>query len=319
MDRSACSAAVPRAPPPRRRKWTPAPAWQSSEQLAFEKEALGFYFSSHPLMELQDEWRRVVSTTSRELAECQGGESVTVGGIVTQHRSQLTRKGDRMAFLTIEDLHGSFDVTVFPDVYRESASACESDAPLVVRGKVENDGNAGRLLAQRIVPLKDAADLGDFRNLTLTLAADVEPAMLLKVRDLLTQAPGACGVMLALRFRRRRPHEPARRGPVQRDAVHEPAGSARRHAGGEQCSIGLRAPAWRGVIDGLPGSFSDVASRLGELVLPIASLASWGGLALCSIVVLGLLLERSGGPASPGASSRQLFWNRFGVTGTRGT
>ena len=177
-----------------------APAWQSSEQLTFEKEALGFYFSSHPLMEVQDEWRRLVTTTSRELLEYQGGESVTVGGIVTQHRTQLTRKGDRMAFLTIEDLHGSFDVTVFPDAYRESAGACESDAPLVVRGKVENDGNAGRLLAQRIVPLKDAAHLGDFRHLTLTLAADVEPAMLLKVRDLLTQAPGACGVMLALRF-----------------------------------------------------------------------------------------------------------------------
>ena len=48
-----------------------------------------------------------------------------------------------------------------------------------------------------------------------------------------------------------------------------------------------------GIIDGLPVSFSDIASQLGGLVLPVASLASWGGLALCSIVVLGLLLERS--------------------------
>ena len=76
------------------------PAWQSSEQLTYEKEALGFYFSSHPLMEVQDEWRRVVGTTSRELPDCHGGESVTVGGIVTQHRSQLTKKGGS---------HGLFD------------------------------------------------------------------------------------------------------------------------------------------------------------------------------------------------------------------
>ena len=177
-----------------------APAWESGEQLAFEKEALGFYFSSHPLTELQGVWRRVVSTTSRELQEYQGGESVTVGGIVTQHRSQLTKKGDRMAFLTIEDLHGSFEVTVFPDLYRESAGACESDAPVIVRGKVESDGNSGRLVAQRIAPLKDAADLGDFRHLTLTLAGDLETDMLLKVRDRLAQAPGTCGVMLSLRF-----------------------------------------------------------------------------------------------------------------------
>ena len=177
-----------------------APAWQNSEQLTYEKEALGFYFSSHPLTEVQDEWRRVVSTTSRELQDCRGGESVTVGGIVTQHRSQLTKKGDRMAFLTIEDLHGSFEVTVFPDVYRESIGACESDAPLVVRGKVENDGNAGRLVAQRIVALKDAAKLGEFKRLTLTLAGDLEQETLLKVRSLLTQVPGTCNVILSLRF-----------------------------------------------------------------------------------------------------------------------
>ena len=176
------------------------PAWQSSEQLTYEREALGFYFSSHPLMEVQDEWRRVVSTTSRELLEYHGGESVTVGGIVTQHRSQLTKKGDRMAFVTIEDLHGSFEVTVFPEVYRESIGACESDAPLIVWGKVENDSNAGRLVAQRIVPLKDAAELGEFKRLTLTLAGDLEQDILLKVRSLLTQAPGSCNVMLSVRF-----------------------------------------------------------------------------------------------------------------------
>lgn len=177
-----------------------APAWQSSEQLAYEKEALGFYFSSHPLTEMKDEWRRVVSTTSRELPDCQGGESVTVGGIVTQHRSQLTKKGDRMAFLTLEDLHGNFEVTVFPDVYRESIDACESDAPLIVWGKVESDSNVGRLVARRIAPLRDADRLGEFKRLTLTLSGDLEQVTLLNVRNLLSQAPGSCGVMLSLRF-----------------------------------------------------------------------------------------------------------------------
>ena len=176
-----------------------APPWRSSEQLTCEKEALGFYFSSHPLMALQDEWRRLVSTTSRELADCRGGQSVTVGGIVTQHRSQLTKKGDRMAFLTIEDLHGSFEVTVFPDVYRDCINACESDAPLIVRGKVEGDSD-GRLIAQRIVPLEDAATLGEFKRLTLTLPCHLEHQTLQQVRDLLQRTPGTCDVMLALRF-----------------------------------------------------------------------------------------------------------------------
>ena len=105
-----------------------------------------------------------------------------------------------MAFLTIEDLHGSFEVTVFPDVYRESIGACESEAPLIVWGKVETDSNAGRLIAQRIVPLRDVEKLGEFRHLKLTLAGDLKQDILLKVRDILTQAPGTCDVMLSLRF-----------------------------------------------------------------------------------------------------------------------
>ena len=53
------------------------------------------------------------------------------------------------------------------------------------------------------------------------------------------------------------------------------------------------------VIDALPVSFSSVASQLGEVVLPVASLASWGGLTLCSVVVLGLFLERRRRSAPP--------------------
>jgi biopolymer transport protein ExbB len=55
----------------------------------------------------------------------------------------------------------------------------------------------------------------------------------------------------------------------------------------------LKGAGLDGITDGLPVSFSDIAGQLGEAVLPIASLASWGGLVLCSVVVLGLLLERS--------------------------
>ena len=55
----------------------------------------------------------------------------------------------------------------------------------------------------------------------------------------------------------------------------------------------LRNAGLEGAVAWLPGSFSEAAGQLGDWVLPIASLASWGGLMLCSVVVLGLLLERS--------------------------
>src|SRR5438132_275305 len=172
------------------------------EQLAYEKEALGFYISSHPLMAVQQQMRRLVTATSQSLAECQGEPTVTLGGLITQHRAQLTKNGDRMAFLTLEDLYGSLEVIVFPDTYRQSVTACESDEPVVVWGKakVEGEGGETRILAQRILLLKDALALGEFRRLMLVVAPQHDRTTLLHVHDLLAQAPGTCQVVLALQF-----------------------------------------------------------------------------------------------------------------------
>jgi DNA polymerase-3 subunit alpha len=180
----------------------PVTAWSDSEQLAYEKEALGFYISSHPLMAVQQQMRRLVTATSQSLADCQGEQTVTIGGLITQHRAQLTKNGDRMAFLTLEDLYGSLEVIVFPDTYRQSVSACESEEPVVVWGKAKAEGEAGeiRILAQRILLLKDAMALGEFRRLTLVVAPPHDCSTLLHVHDLLAQAPGTCQVVLALQF-----------------------------------------------------------------------------------------------------------------------
>jgi DNA polymerase-3 subunit alpha len=120
--------------------------------------------------------------------------------MITQQRTQLTKNGDRMAFLTFEDLYGSFEVIVFPETYRRSLPWCESDEPLLVWGKVEGDGSDGRIIAQRLLPLQEAAALCEFRRLTLLLSPEFDRAALLQVRKLLADTPGDCSVVLALRF-----------------------------------------------------------------------------------------------------------------------
>jgi DNA polymerase-3 subunit alpha len=176
------------------------PEWSESERLTYEKEALGFYISSHPLLAAQQELRRLITVTSQELTDYHGEPTVTLGGIVTQHRAQLTKNGDRMAFLTLEDLHGSFEVIAFPEVYRQSITYCESEEPLIIWGKVEGDGSEGRLIAQRILPLKDAIALGEFQRLTLNVSPGLERVALLHLRDLLAASPGTCNVVLAVHF-----------------------------------------------------------------------------------------------------------------------
>ena len=127
---------------------------------------------------------------------------VTLGGVITQHRSQLTKNGDRMAFLTLEDLYGSLEVIVFPETYRQSVTACESEEPVVVWGKakIESEGGEPRVIAQRVLFLKDALALGEFRRLTLSVSPQHDRTTLLQVCDLLGNAPGTCNVVLALQF-----------------------------------------------------------------------------------------------------------------------
>jgi DNA polymerase-3 subunit alpha len=176
------------------------PEWSESERLAHEKEALGFYISSHPLMAVRQPLRRLTNATSQSLADCTSDQTVTMGGMITQRRMQLTKNGDRMAFLTLEDLYGSFEVIVFPETYRRSMPWCESDEPLLVWGKVEGESSDSRIIAQRLLPLTEAEALGEFRRLTLTVVPDLERAVLLQTRDLLAASPGDCAVMLALEF-----------------------------------------------------------------------------------------------------------------------
>jgi DNA polymerase-3 subunit alpha len=132
--------------------------------------------------------------------DCGRDQLATVGGIVTQQRTQLTKSGERMAFLTLEDLYGSIEIIVFPETYRRSIQWCEGDAPLLVWGKVEGDGSEGRIIAQRILPLNEAEALHDFRRLTLAMPPKLDRAALTQLRDLLVASPGNCTVLLALEF-----------------------------------------------------------------------------------------------------------------------
>ncbi|MEE8304184.1 MAG: OB-fold nucleic acid binding domain-containing protein, partial [Candidatus Tectomicrobia bacterium] len=176
------------------------PEWEENERLAYEKEALGFYISSHPLIAVQHQLRRLTTATSQSIADGHGERTVTVGGMITQQRTQLTKKGDRMAFLTLEDLYGSTEIIVFPETYRRSQPWCESEVPLLIWGKVESDSNEGRIIAQRILPLDEAEALGEFRQLTLAVPPELERSVLHQIRDCLATSPGDCHVVLALKF-----------------------------------------------------------------------------------------------------------------------
>ena len=106
------------------------PEWEDDQKLAFEKDSLGFYLTSHPLQPYRREMQRLGLTTLEEVADLQKGQ-VKIGILVTGLKEFITRKGDKMAFLQVEDLTGHAEVTVFPKVYTTVAEYLQRERPLL--------------------------------------------------------------------------------------------------------------------------------------------------------------------------------------------
>ena len=128
-----------------------APAWSDIQQLAGEKEALGLYMSGHPLDRFAEDLK---TFGARRVADLITSEAdVWVGGIVSGLRPLKTKKGDRMAVFMLDDVAGNVEVVVFPETFSKHGLAIESDAMLLVRGKLEKDEESARIVATELMPI----------------------------------------------------------------------------------------------------------------------------------------------------------------------
>jgi DNA polymerase-3 subunit alpha len=148
--------------------------WTESEQLAYEKETLGLYWSGHPVDRYAAALREFGAKSIGELAEVQptaprdngwgptGPKPIeadtSIGGIVAACRQLKTRKGDRMAVFTLEDAQGGVEVIAFPETYQRSASFIETGTMVLVRGKLERDDETVRILASEVVPIESVRE-----------------------------------------------------------------------------------------------------------------------------------------------------------------
>jgi DNA polymerase III subunit alpha len=143
--------------------------WTETEQLGFEKETLGLYWSGHPADRYAADLKDFGARTTVELADLPiaapppdawgaGGRKplepdTSIGGIVAACRQLKTKKGDRMAVFTLEDAQGGVEVIVFPETYQRSAALIDTGTLVLVRGKLERDEETARILATEIVAL----------------------------------------------------------------------------------------------------------------------------------------------------------------------
>ncbi len=142
--------------------------WTESEQLAFEKETLGLYWSGHPVDRYAEALKEYGAKSIGDLAEAQatardngwgpGGPKpiepdTAIGGIVATLRPLKTKKGDRMAVFTLEDAAGTVEIVVFPETFGRCGQFVEVGQLVLVRGKLERDEETTRILASEIAPI----------------------------------------------------------------------------------------------------------------------------------------------------------------------
>ena len=111
------------------------------EKLRLEKELLGLYLSDHPLRRISKELAERSDTQAVEVTSALQDTEVRVAGLVREMRRVVTRKGQIMAYATLEDLTGSVDVVLFPRIFEQVRLLFEPDKVVVVLGKV--DARAG--------------------------------------------------------------------------------------------------------------------------------------------------------------------------------
>jgi DNA polymerase-3 subunit alpha len=111
------------------------------DKLRLEKELLGLYLSDHPLRRISAELAKLSDTQAVEVTSALQDTEVRVAGLVREVRRVVTRKGQIMAYASLEDLTGTVDVVLFPRIFEQVRLLFEPDKVLVVQGKV--DARAG--------------------------------------------------------------------------------------------------------------------------------------------------------------------------------
>jgi DNA polymerase-3 subunit alpha len=140
------------------------PQIEHRQLLDWEKELIGVYLSEHPLQKTLAHVPNIVNATTADLDAAWHTKAVTMAGIISTLRPHTTRKGDPMAFASLEDLEGKVDLIFFPRTWKQCRDQVNVDQILVVRGKVKAESDTPTIIVNSVDT-----------NLTIARDADAAP------------------------------------------------------------------------------------------------------------------------------------------------
>ena len=130
--------------------------WPTITRLKHEHEAIGFYFSAHPVDAYGNKLDRLGITGAGALTELlaeKGATEVRLAGVVLAKQERRSSRGGRFAFVQMSDPSGQFEVALFAEVLSAYRELLDSGIPLLVAADARLEGDAMRLTARSLSPL----------------------------------------------------------------------------------------------------------------------------------------------------------------------
>jgi DNA polymerase-3 subunit alpha len=175
----------------------PAPAaWDPKERLRYEKEALGFYVTGHPLDKYERELRRLKHLSTAELATVPDGSVVTLAGVIQGVKLRNNKSGKRYAVCTLEDREGTVEAIAWPETYRRYEALLHGDEPVVARGKLDLDEERAQVILDELRALNTAL-VEAVREVHISACRrQIETTTLERLREAMQQSSGRALVYL---------------------------------------------------------------------------------------------------------------------------
>jgi DNA polymerase-3 subunit alpha len=173
--------------------------WNPLEMQTQEKEALGFFFSTHPLETYRLEVNSFSQLPFSELERASDAQIIRLAGYISNLRTLPDKKGRQMAFVTLNDFSGSVEALFFADTYEKYGSALVKDASLVITGRCSTRENeAVKIIADETITL-DTARSKLTTGLEITLDRDrIGVEIVSHIERLCGQYPGSVPLFLRL-------------------------------------------------------------------------------------------------------------------------
>ncbi|MCX6559686.1 MAG: DNA polymerase III subunit alpha, partial [Candidatus Aminicenantes bacterium] len=173
--------------------------WDESLMLSYEKEALGFYITGHPLAEFETTLRRLVSHFVADLDdERDFGSEVVLAGIIQDFKNLKTKKEEQMASFSLEDLTGRVEVVAFPDAFKKYYEFIREDLKVWLKGKFIGEGENRKIQLTAILPLDDALQKMAKQVILRVFMPGLEPSTLEDLKEILEKNAGECPLYFEL-------------------------------------------------------------------------------------------------------------------------